>query len=166
MELLIRFCVEHARPGPGRRQRMAALAVLAEPIHDRYGDAVAEPYVRLLIAAGRPEQARAVWHPDRPIRRDHYWFRWTALRAENAVYFEDLTVVAECYRELLPWRGHLPGLLHAHVALGPIDRVLGDLAGALGRPATAAGHYADAVTIAERVGAAHWADEARAALRI
>lgn len=166
VELLIRFCVEHARPAPGRRQRMAALAVLAEPIHDRYGDAVAEPYVRLLIAAGRPEQARAVWHPDRPIPRDHYWFRWTALRAENAVYFEDLTVVAECYRELLPWRGHLPGLLHAHVALGPIDRVLGDLAGALGRPATAAGHYADAVTIAERVGAAHWADEARAALRI
>ena len=165
VELLIRFCVEHARPDAGRRRRMAALVAQAQPIHHRYGDAVAEPYVRLLIAAGRPERARAVWRPDRPIPRDHYWFRWTALRAENAVHFGELTVAAECYRQLLPWRGHLPGLLHAHVALGPIDQTLGDLAQALGRPAAATGHWTDAVTIAQRIGALHWAGRARAALR-
>jgi transcriptional regulator with XRE-family HTH domain len=164
VELFIRFCIEHARPGPGRKSRMAALALLVRPIHERLGDAVAEPYVRLLIGAGRLDQARAVWRPDTPIPRDHYWFHWTALRAENAVHLGDLAAAAACYRQLLPWRGHLPGLLHAHTALGPVDHTLGDLARALGSPAAAARHYADAVTVAERVGAAHWTTRAQAAL--
>lgn len=164
VELFIRFCIEHARPGPGRKARAAALALLVRPIHERLGDAVAEPYVRLLIAAGRPDQARAVWRPDTPIPWDHYWFHWTALRAENAVHLGDLATAATCYRQLLPWRGHLPGLLQAHTALGPVDHTLGDLARALGSPAAASQHYADAITVAEGVGAAHWATRARAAL--
>ena len=164
IELLVRFCIEHARRGPGRRQRMAALALLAHPVYERYGDAVAEPYVRLLIAAGRTSQARAAWHPDTPIPRDHYWFRWMALRAENAILLGDLATAAVCYRQLLPWRGHLPGLLHAHVTLGPIDHTLGELAQALGSPIPAAQHYEDAVGIAEQVGAEHWATRARDAL--
>ncbi|MBF9127722.1 hypothetical protein I0C86_01730, partial [Plantactinospora sp. S1510] len=163
VDLLIRFCIEHARPEPGRQQRMAALAALARPAHDRYGDAVAEPYVRLLIAAGRPDQARTVWHPGTPIPRDHYWFRWTALRAENAVHLGDLTTAAVCYQQLLPWQGHLPGLLHAHITLGPVDHTLGDLAAALGSPTRASRHYADAMVVAERVGAPHWMARARAA---
>jgi hypothetical protein len=163
VELFIRFCVEHARPGPGRKARAAALAPLVRPIHERHGDAVAEPYVRLLIGAGRLDQARAVWRPETPIPRDHYWFHWTALRAENAVHLGDLATAATCYRQLLPWRGHLPGLLHAHTALGPVDQTLGDLARALGSPA-ASRHYADAAIVAERVGAAHWTTRAQAAL--
>jgi transcriptional regulator with XRE-family HTH domain len=165
IELFVRFCVEHARPGPGRRARMAALVPLARPVYQRYGDAVAEPYVRLLIAAGRTAEARATWRPEVPIPRDHYWFRWTALRAENALRLGDRATAAECYRELQPWRGHLPGLLHAHVTLGPIDHTLGDLAAALGRPVAAARHYADALELAERLGSPHWAERSRAALR-
>jgi transcriptional regulator with XRE-family HTH domain/tetratricopeptide (TPR) repeat protein len=164
VELLIRFCIEHARPGGGSPQRMAELSLRSRPIRERYGDAVAEPYVRLLIAAGHLEEARAAWHPGVEIPQDHYWFRWTALRAENAVHLGDLTTAADCYRRLLPWRGHLPGLLHAHVTLGPIDHTLGDLAAALDRPASAAKHYADAITVAERVAAPHWAARAQAAL--
>jgi transcriptional regulator with XRE-family HTH domain len=164
VELFIRFCVEHARPGPGRKTRTAALALLVQPIHERLGDAVVEPYVRLLIAAGRTGQARAVWRPGTPIPRDHYWFHWTALRAENAVHLGDLATAATCYEQLLPWRGHLPGLLHAHTALGPVDHTLGDLARALGAPAVASQHYADAVVVSERVGAAHWTARAQAAL--
>ena len=165
IELLTRFCLEHARPGPARRQRMAALVPLARPVHERYGDAVAEPYVRMLLAAGRTREARAVWRPDVPIAADHYWFRWTALRAENAVRLADRATAAVCYDQLLPWHGHLPGLLHAHVTLGPVDHTLGDLAVALDRPDAAARHYADAATLADRLGSPHWAAAARAALR-
>jgi hypothetical protein len=164
LELLIRFCIEHARAGPGSKQRMAALALLTRPIHERYGDAVAEPYVRVLIAAGRTDEARAVWCPDAPIAKDRYWFHWTALRAENAIHLGDLATAATCSAQLLPWRGHLPGLVHAILALGPIDHTLGDLAGALGSPTVASQHYADAIIVAERIGATHWATRARTAL--
>jgi len=165
LDLLVRFCIEHARPGPGVRQRMAALAQRSGPVYERFGDAVAEPYARILIAAGRPVQARAIWRPHTAIPRDHYWFRWTVLRAENAVHLRDLATAATCYQQLLPWAGHLPGLLHAHITLGPVDHTLGDLATALHRPAAAARHYADAVAVAERIGAPHWVDRSRNALR-
>jgi tetratricopeptide (TPR) repeat protein len=165
MELHVRFCIEHARGGPVARERMAALAVLGRPVFERLGAAVAEPYVRTLLAAGEIDQARAAWRPATVLARDHYWFRWTALRAENAVLLGDLDTAALCYRDLLPWAGHLPGLLHAHVALVPVDHTLGDLAAALGRPAAAARHFRDAVTLADRLGAAHWAARSRRALQ-
>ena len=164
VDLLIRFCIEHARPAPGNQQRLTALARQARSVHERFGTAVAEPYTRLLIAAGHLDEARTVWRPETAIPHDHYWFRWTALRAENAVRLHDPATAATCYRQLLPWRGHLPGLLHAHVALGPIDHVLGELAAALGRPADAARHYSDAVRVADAIGAAHWASRAQQAL--
>ena len=165
IELLVRFCVEHARAGPGTRERMIALAGQARAAYERLGDAVAEPYTRTLIAAGDLDQARAVWKPHTTIPRDHYWFRWSVLRAENAVHLGDLTTAAICYQQLLPWAGHLPGLLHAHVALGPVDHTLGDLATALHHPATAARHYTNAITVAEQIGAPHWAARSRHAIR-
>lgn len=164
MELQVRFCIEHARGGPGTRERMAALAEQTRPAYERLGATVAEPYTRALIAAGALDRARAVWRPETTIARDHYWFRWTALRAENAVLLGDLVTAAACYRDLRPWAGHLPGLLHAHITLGPVDHTLGDLAAALGRPSAAARHYADAVAVAERIGAPHWAARSRTAL--
>jgi hypothetical protein len=164
MRLLVHFCLAHARPGPGRESRLAALAAPARAAYERYGDAVAEPYTRLLIAAGRKAEIRTVWRPQVPIPHDHYWFRWTALRAENALLLNDLPTAAECYRQLLPWSGHLPGLLHAHVTLGPVDQTLGDLATALGDPEAAATHYADALAVSDHVGGPHWASRARAAL--
>ena len=164
-ELLVRFCIEHARQGPGTRERMAELAETSRSAYERLGDAVAEPYARVLIAAGQSEQARAVWKPHLAIARDHYWFRWTVLRAENALHLGDLATAATCYQQLLPWTGHLPGLLHAHITLGPVDHTLGDLATALGQPGAAARHYADAVAVAERIGAPHWAARSRRMLQ-
>jgi hypothetical protein len=164
LDLQVRFCVEHARAGPDTRRRMAALAQQARPVCERLGDAVAEPYVRLLIAAGELDEARAAWRPDVTIPRDYYWFRWTALRAENAILLGDLDVAASCYQQLLPWAGHLPGLLHAHITLGPVDHTLGELAAALNLPGTAARHYTDAARLADRLGADHWAARSRAAI--
>jgi hypothetical protein len=164
MEMQVRFCIEHARGGPQARERMAALAEVARPVFERLGTAVAEPYTRTLLAAGRLDLARAAWRPEAVLTRDHYWFRWTALRAENAVQLGDLDIAAACYRDLLPWAGHLPGLLHAHVALGPVDHTLGDVAAALGRRSAAERHYGDAVALADRLGAAHWAARARTAM--
>ena len=165
IELLVRFCVEHARAGPDTRERMAALAEQSRAAYERFGDEVAEPYTRTLIAAGDLDQARAVWNPRAAIPRDHYWFRWTVLRAENAVHLGDLDTAASCYQQLLPWAGHLPGLLHAHMALGPVDHTLGDVAVALNQPDPAARHYADAIAVAERVGSPHWAARSRQALQ-
>jgi hypothetical protein len=164
IDLLVQFCIEHARGGPDTRQRMAALAQQAGPAYEQFGDAVAEPYVRTLIGAGRLDQARAIWQPHTAIPRDHYWFRWTVLRAENAVHLHDLDTADTCYRQLRPWAGHLPGLLHAHVTLGPVDHTLGDLAAALGRPVAGRQHYTDAISVSEQIGAAHWAIRSRDAL--
>lgn len=164
LELLIRFCIEHARGGPEGRARKAELARRAGPAYERYGDAIVEPYTWLLIAVGQREQARAVWKPQLALPHDHYWFRWTTLRAENALQLEDLVTAGSCYQQLLPWAGHLPGLLHAHITLGPVDHTLGDLAAVLHGPTRAAQHYRDAITVAEQIGAPHWAQRSRRAL--
>jgi transcriptional regulator with XRE-family HTH domain len=163
VDQLVAFCLAHAR-GPGTPDRMAALADRARSVYERLGDAVAEPYTRALIGAGQTEAARAVWKPREPLPQDYYWFRWTVLRAENALHLDDSVTAARCYRQLLPWAGHLPGLLHAHVTLGPVDHTLGDLAAALRRPAAAARHYTDAIVLADRLGAPHWAARSRRAL--
>ena len=161
---LVALCLAHARGGPGANERMAALADRARPVYERLGTAVAEPYTRMLIGAGQTEAARAVWKPAEPLPQDYYWFRWTVLRAENALHLDDSITAARCYRQLLPWAGHLPGLLHAHVTLGPVDHTLGDLAAALHRSAAAARHYTDAIALADRLGAPHWAARSRGAL--
>jgi transcriptional regulator with XRE-family HTH domain len=164
IELLAAFCIEHARDDANSRDRMAALARRAQPVYEHLGGAVAEPYTRALIAAGELDRARAVWAPNVPLARDYYWSRWAVLRAENALHLQDSVTVARSYRQLAPWSGHLPGLLHAHVTLGPVDHTLGDLAAALERPVAAKKHYLDARGLAERLGAPHWAARSRRAL--
>lgn len=161
--LEVSFCIAHARGGPESQLRMADLAARMEPGYERFRDAFAEPYTRALIGAGRIEEARAAWRPEVSLPRDHYWFRWAVVRAENAIHLDNLAVAATCYEQLVPWAGHLPGLLHARVTLGPVDHTLGDLAAALGDQHAAARHYADAIAVADRIGGTHWANRSRRA---
>jgi hypothetical protein len=69
------------------------------------------------------------------------------------------------YARLLPAAGELAGAGSGLVTLGPTAHHLGDLSAALGRPEQAAEHYRQALAIAEKAQAPHWAAAARDALR-
>ncbi|WP_433801697.1 BTAD domain-containing putative transcriptional regulator [Actinomycetospora sp. CA-084318] len=104
----------------GVRHAQGRLGELVEPLAAEYaarGDIVAEPYAAALVAAGRIEDARRVWRPDVPIRRDWWWLYWTALRAEVAQALGDAEVAETCRRDLAPWRGHLAGAMSGTATL-------------------------------------------------
>jgi hypothetical protein len=76
----------------------------------------------------------------------------------------ELDRAQEAYDSLLRIRDQLPGAPSLSLAMRPVEHSLGDLAVLLGRPAEASGHFARAITVAERWGSPHWAADARAAL--
>ncbi|MFI5956393.1 helix-turn-helix domain-containing protein [Cryptosporangium sp. NPDC051539] len=151
------LAVEHAREVPGTS--VDAFHALFE----RLGEDAAEAFTWVLLRAGQTCAARAVWKPHVPLSLNDHWSFWTVVRAENALRMEDSVTAARCYRQLLPWAGHVPGLLGGEVALAPVDHTLGDLASALHRPAAAVRHYADATVVADRLGAPLWAARSRQA---
>ncbi|MEU8269183.1 BTAD domain-containing putative transcriptional regulator [Sphaerisporangium sp. NPDC049002] len=124
---------------------------------------VSEMLTRALVADDRLDEAREVWQPRWDVPRDFYWLFRMSLRAENAVALGDTAVAEECYEDLRPWAGELGGLHCGSVTLGPVAHMLGDLATLLGRAGASAGHYAQAVRVAEQVGSPHWAERARRA---
>ncbi|EXG79628.1 BTAD domain-containing putative transcriptional regulator [Cryptosporangium arvum] len=150
------------------RNDEAQLLGLVEPIgalHAQEPHLTSEPYTRLLLHAGRVDDARAVWQPTSAIPPDYYWLLWMAFRAENALGLGHTEVAADCYRALLPYAGTLPGLASGSITLGPTAGILGDLAAFLGEPDTAREHHRDALRVAELLGAPHWAEAARERLR-
>ncbi|GAA3454262.1 BTAD domain-containing putative transcriptional regulator [Dactylosporangium matsuzakiense] len=113
-----------------------------------------ELIARALVDAGRLDEARAAWRPDRPVREDYYWLAMTGLRGENAAALGDPVVAARCYEQLLPWAGQFVGLASGTAPGPPVDLVLGRLATVLGRPADA--HFRAAADLAARTGATPW----------
>lgn len=157
MGVLGRFAVAEAR---GRAEEMVPeLEVLVGYAPEDVSDL----YVRALVCAGRVEQARAFWRRDLYLRRDYFWQMRLVLRGLNAMALRDRAVAEESYRLLLPWAGEAAGLHSGTITFGPVGLFLGELAGWLGDAAAAAGHYAAALTVAERLGAPHWAERARRA---
>jgi hypothetical protein len=67
----------------------------------------------------------------------------------------------QLYDQLLPAAGELAGAGSGLVTLGPVAQHLGELAAALGRPEQAREHLRQALAVAERAGAAHWARAAQ-----
>lgn len=125
-----------------------------------------EPWVRplLLLRRGDDGGAQAALDavPDSP--RDLLLeVRW-CLAARAAVALGDRARASRLYDQLLPAADELAGAGSGLLTLGPVAAVLGELAGALGRGADAAAHHRQALAVAERVGAGHWAATARAAL--
>ncbi|TQS45763.1 BTAD domain-containing putative transcriptional regulator [Cryptosporangium phraense] len=156
VEQLTFYVVERARGSD-------AVLGLVEPIGRLYAQEpylVAEPYTRLLLHAGRTEEARAAWRPESPVPPDYYWLLWMAFRAENALGLGTADVAEDCYRVLTPYRGALPGMSSGSVTLGPVDTILGDLAAFLGRPDDARTHYREGFRAAELLGATHWTEAA------
>ncbi|WP_164860571.1 AfsR/SARP family transcriptional regulator [Rhodococcus sp. X156] len=120
--------------------------------------------VTALLDAGRLEQAQAVWDPALPVLHDYLWLYFAGLRADNAARLAHPAACAEWYAQLLPWAGHLAGIQGGAATLGPVDLYLAKLAGARGDAAASARHAADAAALADKLGAAHWARQARALL--
>ncbi|GAA1871273.1 hypothetical protein GCM10009836_60040 [Pseudonocardia ailaonensis] len=149
----------------GVRYAQGRLGELAEgflAINGRIPDTVSDPIALSLIAAGRPDEARAVWRPEQHPPRTYYWLLFMALRCEVAVALGDTEVAAACFAELEPWADSAAGLGSGTVSLGPVAQHLGDLATLLGRPADP--YYRRALQIAETAGAPHWISRARHSL--
>ncbi|MFC4942246.1 BTAD domain-containing putative transcriptional regulator [Pseudonocardia sp. GCM10023141] len=143
-----RFAVRHARGRHG--ELVDEMAALRPHMPPTFSDFLASG----LLAAGRPDDARAGWRPDVVLPRNYYWQLWTVLRAEVAVGLGDREVAARCYDELLPWAGTFAGLSSGTVTLGPVDRVLADLAALLGHPPEQqAAHRRAAAALAASMGA-------------
>lgn len=150
------FGVRHAQG------RLAELAPAFAALQARIPDAITDPTARALIAAGRVDEARAVWRPDLHPPRTYYWLLFMGLRAEVAVALGDREAAAACLAELEPWADQLAGLGSGTVTLGPVAQHLGELGGVLGRPVDERrAHFAHARALARRLGSPHW--EARAA---
>ncbi|MBO3752439.1 AAA family ATPase [Streptosporangiaceae bacterium NEAU-GS5] len=153
-----RCVVRHAR---GRLHESLPEVLAAEEELSKDG---VEIQIRVLIAAGRVEEARAMWQP-RMGRVTSYWY-WlimVALRAESAIALGLRDDAEECYRLLLPQDGELAGMSSASLTLGPVARTLGDLAAYLGDTAAAVDHYTRAEEVARQAGSSHWAEAAREA---
>ncbi|RBM21008.1 SARP family transcriptional regulator [Prauserella sp. PE36] len=113
----------------------------------------------VLLAEGRSAEARESVIPDSP--RDLLFEARTCLHALAAIPLGDHEAMARLYAELEPAAGELAGAGSGLVTLGPVAHHLGDLAAALGRTAVAGKHYRQALEVAERAGAPHWAEAAR-----
>jgi hypothetical protein len=133
-------------------------------LFEHYPDQAADAYIRVLLAAGREEEARAVWSPDRPIRRDYFYELLLTLRGVVAVQLRDLRGAQLSYERLLPFTGRLGGAACGSITLWPVDTVLGDLAALLGRPHDARRHYTDSVALCRRAGSDYLEAQAAAGL--
>jgi hypothetical protein len=156
VEQLTFYTVGRARADAEGTARMLSLVEPIGALHAQEPWLVSEPYTRLLLHAGRIDEARAAWQPHAPVPPDYYWLLWMAFRAENALGLDDAGAVAAGYRELLPYAGTLPGMSSGSVTLGPLDGTLGDLAAYLGEPDAARVHYENAARVAELLAAPHW----------
>ncbi|MHC1558743.1 BTAD domain-containing putative transcriptional regulator [Actinomycetospora sp. C-140] len=137
--------------------RLGELVAPLAALHGAFGAVVADPYARALLAAGRPADARAVWRPEVPVRRDWWWTLWTAMRAEVAVGLGDRDVAARCHDDLAPWAGRMAGLMSGTATFGPVDGVLADLGVLLGHPDDdVARHRAAAAALGARLGSPPW----------
>ncbi|WP_020674076.1 BTAD domain-containing putative transcriptional regulator [Amycolatopsis nigrescens] len=154
---------------PGVEDGILPLALLCLGVPDLPDDGWGryERWARplVLFASGDREQALTAVRdiPDSP--RDLLFEVRTCLHAESAVRAGDRQRMAPLYAQLLPAAGELAGAGSGLLTLGPVAHYLGELSAALGRRDRAAGHYREALAIADKAGAPHWSTAARDALR-
>jgi DNA-binding CsgD family transcriptional regulator/tetratricopeptide (TPR) repeat protein len=118
----------------------------------------------LYAEVGRLDEARARLEALAPdgfgtIPRDALWPASLFFLAEVCLALDDQVHAAALYDELLPFRGR--NLMVAlTICFGPGDRLLGGLAGLLGRADLATEHLKAACDLAEQAGAPVWKAEA------
>lgn len=118
-----------------------------------------------LLAAGRTDQAMAAAASVPSSPHDLLYEARTCLHALVAIRLGDHPTMERLYAELRPAAAELAGAGSGLFTLRPVAHYLGDLAAALGRRDHAADHYRQALAIASRAGARHWATAARSAHR-
>ncbi len=128
-------------------------------------DVVADLIALPLLATGQVDEAVRRRRDIRPVRRDFFRSLMLAMRGMISAGIGDPVEAATVYADLLPYRGQLAGGGTGSYTVGPVDTVLGDLAGTLGRPADARAHYAAAVQLATACGNRAWARTAAERLR-
>jgi DNA-binding SARP family transcriptional activator len=116
-----------------------------------------------LLDAGQVTRAREHYAAV-PYPRNATWQVATAVQVLNAVRLDDRARVAELHRQLLPFAGRLLCTANGALVVGPADLALAGCAAVLGDEAAVETHQAAAAELAARVGAPHWAAEARADL--
>ncbi|KQM05454.1 transcriptional regulatory protein,putative transcriptional regulator [Frankia sp. CpI1-P] len=144
--------------------RMAEFAACADDLLAAHGPVVTDLLTLALARDGRLAEATRMHAGAPALRPDFLFSALGVLRAEAAIAVADRPLARAMYADLLPLRGQLPGTLSLSLALRPVAHTLGALAAFLGRSLDAADHFRHALTVAERWGATHWADEARHAL--
>jgi hypothetical protein len=146
--------------------RVGEFAPTAEALYENFGPVMADLLALSLIAAGRVEEARQVRGRDTPIRPDYFFTVVATFRAMTVVALGEREAAAELYATLLPYRdATLAGVASLSLAMQPVAHTLGDLAQLLGRNDDAAAHFAQALAVAKRWHAPHWAANAQAAAR-
>jgi tetratricopeptide (TPR) repeat protein len=114
----------------------------------------------LLMDLGRPAEAKAVFDElardeFAVLHRDNEWILGTSLAAEACWMLDDKAAATVLYEQLIPFSGrNAVGL--AEGSIGALDRYLGLLAGLLGWPDVAVGHFEDAIAMNVGMGAWPW----------
>lgn len=145
--------------------RIAELADVAGDVARVFPIAPAvEAHALALAAAGRVEEAVVVAAQRLPIIEDFLHTVSYVVRARLAIAIDDGGRARSAYDTLSRYADEITGGRTAAVVLWPVAHVLGDLARYLGLdPEVVAAHYDQAVVVATRAGANHWANAARSA---
>lgn len=125
---------------------------------------IAGPYALALARSGQVARARAVAVAAGPIRPNRWRLLWSGIRGLLAIAIEDPVRAESAYQALLPYAAQPAGADTAVVTLWPTAQILGDLAGYLRLPGTAA-HYRQALAVAERAHVQPWRQAADSRLR-
>ena len=142
------------------QDRVADLAGVLEQVSGIPGAAMlADMYALALAASGRAAEARAAVGPAQPIARGVIWLFLTGVRGLAAVALDDRDRAVSAYQDLLPFADRPAGADSSLVTLWPTAQILGDIARHFGLPGARA-HYAQALAVAERAGAAPWREAA------
>ncbi|MFL5889421.1 MAG: ATP-binding protein [Solirubrobacteraceae bacterium] len=124
-------------------------------------------HAQVLAELGRTGEARAalealVGDDGVSLPFDEEWLVSMGLLSETAAAVKDAGRAAVLYQLLAPY-GDRIAICYPEISTGPVARYLGILAATLGRTRDAERHFAEAVALAERIGARPWVDRTRLA---